>query len=229
MVWVQAALLFCSSLRGSRGCAATIENNSSRDRCAQVELVRCETALRRITASRDRRPSGGGYLPPCEVQYFRTCNVCRTDAGIKSKQLHPNWGAWRGEGESAVAVRVDGGHVEPRLVAITFLPMGKDADAPFQGYLQGSFFPSSNRKAIEPSVALNRLVLDEATSLAAEAVVWLSRYDGSALVREGNTKFSAEQAARAAIDLLVWCVMFPASVATNLLDPRPSQRRSWQG
>jgi hypothetical protein len=68
---------------------------------------------------------------------------------------------------------------------------------PFNGYLHGSFFPTSNRKAIDAGVALNRLLLDEATALAAATVRWLTGENCTAAL-------GPVAAARAAVDFLVW-------------------------
>lgn len=119
------------------------------------------------------------------------------DEGLESKQLPDSWRGWTGDGDAALAVRIDIGPVHPRLY--TFLPMGRDAVAPFSGYLHGSFFPTSNRKAIDPNVGVNRLVLGEATTLAAETVRWLAL-----LGEDANTPLNPGEAARAAVDLLTW-------------------------
>ena len=92
-------------------------------------------------------------------------------AGVATKQLHGSWKEWSGDGEVALAVRTDNGPVAPRLY--TFLPLSEGAVAPFHGYLHGSFFPTSSRKAIDAAVELNRLLLEEAASLAAATVRWL--------------------------------------------------------
>jgi hypothetical protein len=120
-------------------------------------------------------------------------------SGVETRQLHSSWNGWTGEGEIALAVRVDEGPVTPRLY--THLPMGEGAQAPFQGYLHGSFFPTSNRKAIDSGVALNRLLLQEAAALAAKSVLWLASNEAS---RSRAPFIDAQATARAAVDLLVW-------------------------
>lgn len=119
------------------------------------------------------------------------------DEGLQSKQLPDSWRGWTGDGEAALAVRIDDGRVHPRLY--TFLPMGRDAIAPFRGYLHGSFFPTSNRKAVDPDVRVNRLVLDGATTLAADTICWLTQPGDDA-----DTRLVPGDAARAAVDLLTW-------------------------
>ena len=120
-------------------------------------------------------------------------------AGVATKQLHGSWEKWSGDGEVALAVRMDDGPVTPRLY--TFLPLGEGATAPLNGYLHGSFFPTSSRTAIDASVELNRLLLEEAASLGAETVRWLS---GSAATRRRECIIDTGTAARVAIDFLVW-------------------------
>ena len=120
-------------------------------------------------------------------------------AGVATKQLHGSWKEWSGDGEVALAVRTDNGPVAPRLY--TFLPMSEGAAAPFHGYLHGSFFPTSSRKAIDAAVELNRLLLEEAASLAAATVRWLA---GNTATERRRDAINAGTAARAAVDLLVW-------------------------
>jgi hypothetical protein len=120
-------------------------------------------------------------------------------AGVSSKQLHSSWAAWSGEGEVALAVRLDGGPVAPRLY--TYLPLGEAAIAPFNGYLHGSFFPTSNRKAIDAEVELNQMLLREAIDLAANSAQWISQHSTN---DSKNSLIDVAAAARAAVDLLAW-------------------------
>ena len=120
-------------------------------------------------------------------------------AGVAAKQLHGSWQEWSGDGEVALAVRMDNGPVAPRLY--TFLPMSDGAAAPFHGYLHGSFFPTSSRKAIDSAVELNRLLLERAATLAAATVRWLA---GSTVTERSGEVTDAGTAARAAADLLAW-------------------------
>ena len=120
-------------------------------------------------------------------------------AGVAAKQLHGSWKEWSGDGEVALAVRTDSGPVVPRLY--TFLPMSEGATAPFHGYLHGSFFPTSSRKSIDAGVELNRLLLEEAASLAAETVRWLA---GATATKRCGDAIGAKTKACAAVDLLVW-------------------------
>ncbi len=118
--------------------------------------------------------------------------------GLAAQQLPTSWEGWHGDGEVALAIRLGDGLVHPRLY--TFLPMGRDAEAPFNGYLHGSFFPSSNRKAIDTGVALNQLVLEAAIALAATTVRWIVDQAGKAPL----AGLSRENMACATADLVAW-------------------------
>ncbi|CAM2340728.1 sacsin N-terminal ATP-binding-like domain-containing protein [Burkholderia vietnamiensis] len=120
------------------------------------------------------------------------------DDGVKAKQLHSSWKDWSGVGEVGLAVPLDHEISSPRLY--TFLPMGEGATAPFHGHLHGSFFPSSNRKAVDAGVALNRLLLTQAVTLAAASVRWLADRDAG----RSHSALTAIARAKASVDLLVW-------------------------
>jgi hypothetical protein len=123
-------------------------------------------------------------------------------SGVDSKQLHPSWNDWKGDGEVALAVRLDEGLVSPRFY--TYLPMGREAIAPFNGYLHGTFFPGSSRKSLDAGIELNRLILIEAASLAGETIGWLSRFTPAPQTENSSAVLDEAAAARATTDLLVW-------------------------
>lgn len=119
---------------------------------------------------------------------------------LESGALPEGWRGWKGAGEVAVAVPIgeERPGFNPRLY--TFLPMGRGATSPFRGHLHGSFFPSSNRTNLDPTVKVNSLVLEHAIGLAADTARWLKERGSSG--RDGPVP--AITAARAAVDLLVW-------------------------
>ena len=133
-----------------------------------------------------------GTVPECAMN-------AAIETGVAAKQLHGSWKEWSGDGEVALAVRIDNGPVAPRLY--TFLPMSEGATAPFHGYLHGSFFPTSSRKAIDSAVELNRLLLEESAILAAETVRWLA---GNTATEPNGDLIDPSSAACAAADLLAW-------------------------
>lgn len=118
--------------------------------------------------------------------------------GVEQKQLHSHWLDWEGDGEVALAVRLDAQVASTRLYA--FLPLGDQAVAPFQGYMHGTFFPSSNRKTLDAEIALNALHVREAIGLAAETAIWLAGLAD----RGGSSDITPGEAALAAADFLVW-------------------------
>ena len=120
--------------------------------------------------------------------------------GLESGALPQSWKGWKGAGEVAVAVPI--GEDRPGFNArlYTFLPMGRGATSPFRGHLHGSFFPSSNRMSLDPTVRVNSLVLEHAVKLAAATAQWLTKH-GSAM---RDAQVPAVTAARAAVDLLIW-------------------------
>ncbi len=118
--------------------------------------------------------------------------------GIRQKKLHTNWNKWQGQGEVALAVRLDKVVNSPRLY--TYLPLGEQAIAPFSGYLHASFFPTSNRNYIDIQIKLNAILLDEATSIAATAIAMLSTVSRVEISRQLD---SVERAC-AVVDLLCW-------------------------
>lgn len=135
--------------------------------------------------------------------------------GLESGALPESWKGWKGSGEVAVAVPIgeDWPEFNPRLY--TFLPMGRGATSPFGGHLHGSFFPSSNRTSLDPSIRVNALVLENAVSLAAATADWLSK-NGSAAQ---DATVPIVTAARAAVDLLIWST--PASLLQGDGDGAP--------
>ncbi|WP_455270922.1 sacsin N-terminal ATP-binding-like domain-containing protein [Rhizobium herbae] len=119
-------------------------------------------------------------------------------AGIEQTQLHSHFAEWRGDGEVALAVRLDKTSDGPSRL-YTFLPMGEQANSPFNGYLHASFFPTANRKGLDGKIRLNAMLLEMAADLAARTVAWLVRDEGH--LARGLT---AEERALAAVDLLCW-------------------------
>ncbi|MBE3640520.1 sacsin N-terminal ATP-binding-like domain-containing protein [Mangrovicoccus algicola] len=121
--------------------------------------------------------------------------------GIETTQLHGSWESWSGMGEVALALRLDADINAPRLY--TYLPMGEGAAAPLPAHFHGSFFPTSNRKALDASVALNRLLLDEGAKLAARCLFWLTTIPLDETYAQ-NPMLPTEERARVAVDLLTW-------------------------
>ena len=119
-------------------------------------------------------------------------------SGISRRELNEHWEGWRGEGEVAVAARLDSTVASPRLY--TSLPMGEQASAPFSGHLHGTFFPSSSRKSLSASVQLNAVLLKEASGLAAKTILHIVT-DPRAC---SATALTVQERATVVADLLSW-------------------------
>lgn len=129
------------------------------------------------------------------------------NAGIAAKQLHSHWADWKGKGDVAVAIRMDAASISNSRL-YTYLPMGDQAEAPFAGYLHGSFFPTANRKGLDGKVRLNAMLLEAAADLAASTIAWL-------VSNAARDVLGAEDRARAGVDLLCWR---PSKVFTTSAD-----------
>lgn len=141
--------------------------------------------------------SGGRHLiARCPVD--ETAMIEAITVGVEQTQLHSHWSEWKGDGEVALAVRLDeSDDVSSRLY--TFLPMGEQAHAPFRGYLHASFFPTANRKGLDGKVRLNAMLLEKSADLAAETVAWLVKSNSHEM---GG--LTVEERARVAVDLMCW-------------------------
>ena len=120
--------------------------------------------------------------------------------GLESGALPKSWKGWKGAGEVAVAIPVGEERIDfnPRLY--TFLPMGRGATSPFRGHLHGSFFPSSNRMSLDPTVRVNALVLDHAVKLSSATARWMTEHTAGG----DSSDVSSVTAGRVAVDLLMW-------------------------
>ncbi|MDE7548431.1 DUF3883 domain-containing protein [Acetobacter fabarum] len=118
--------------------------------------------------------------------------------GIETKQLHKHWEKWGGDGEVALAVRLDAMLPQTRLY--TYLPMGTQAVSPFNGFLHGTFFPNSSRTAVDGSIRLNALLAETAAALAAATIATLV----SPAADGASPKLDKVKRASAVVDLLAW-------------------------
>ena len=165
---------------------------------AEYAFTRSEETLSATDIALSRVKLGGGLFLVCRQSVPEADMKKAIATGIYRKELHEHWAKWAGDGEVAVAVRLDAMVPSSRLY--TFLPMGEQAEAPFQGYLHGSFSTSANRKSLNARVQLNALLLTKATTLAAKAIHRL--ITGSiASIKHGLT---VEECATAVVDLLCW-------------------------
>jgi hypothetical protein len=119
------------------------------------------------------------------------------DLSIQQHQLHTSWKDWKGDGELAVAIRLDDGPVSPNLY--TFLPMGNQAECPFYGYLHGSFYPKADRTSLIAAIPLNSLYIDETVNLCVRTILALRNYK----ISDDNILSHSERE-KVVIDLLTW-------------------------
>lgn len=119
------------------------------------------------------------------------------DKSIEQGKLHQSWEDWKGDGELAVAVKLNGAVKSPRLY--TFLPMGDQVECPFHGYLHGAFYPKADRTILDASIPVNSLYIDEAAKLCVRTILVLR--DTSNI---NKAVFSQDERGTAIIDLLTW-------------------------
>lgn len=150
-----------------------------------------------ISLSRVNLDAAGIFLVARRAVAERTMQEAISEA-ITRKELNDHWERWTGAGDIAIAVRLDALVKTSRLY--TYLPMGEQAAAPFQGYLHGSFFPSSNRKHLSARNRLNAVLLEEAVGLVAEAVFQIAA-DPSGRISSWLTH---DERAGAVSDFMCW-------------------------
>lgn len=131
-------------------------------------------------------------------------------AGVSHRELNDYWETWSGDGEVAVAVRLDSVVEVPRLY--TFLPLGEQAAAPFQGYLNGTFSPSSSREHLDSGIRLNSVLLREAAALAAKAISHLVTEPADS----AGKWLAVEERAAAVVDLLSWSKVDSLGISEEL-------------
>ncbi len=191
-----------SGLDGTTTPLASLTRDETKVRTTQLSVCICDLEASRWLILRDQ----------VDAQAMQAAIT----AGVEAKQLHGSWAGWHGQGEVALAVRLDADVISPRLY--THLPMGEGAVAPFSGHLHGTFFPTSNRKALDAAVELNRLLLGRSAHLAARALLWLAD-EG---VHDDQALLTREERARACADLLAWqtppSLIAPAGSVAEQLD-----------
>ena len=150
-----------------------------------------------IVLSRVNLEAAGIFLVARRAVAERIMQEAISEA-ITRKELNDHWERWTGPGDIAIAVRLDAPVKASRLY--TYLPMGEQAAAPFQGYLHGSFFPSSDRKHLSARNRLNAVLLGEAVGLVAEAVCQIAA-DSTGRISSWLTD---DERAAAVADFMCW-------------------------
>lgn len=126
------------------------------------------------------------------------------DVDIASETLPESWTDWRGDAVVSLAVTAAGEPLKGRLY--TFLPMGRDVEAPLSGHLDAPFFATIERKHVEEGGSLNPYLLAQCRVLAFDAAVL------------AKTVLPDEQARHVVADLLMWTGPEAAVIRQSLLD-----------
>ena len=129
-------------------------------------------------------------------------DVINTD--VASEALPESWSDWRGDAVVSLAVTAAGEPLKGRLY--TFLPMGRDVEAPLSGHLDAPFFATIERKHVEEGGSLNPYLLAQCRVLA---------LDAAALAKAA---LPDEQARHVVADLLMWAGPEAAVIRQSLLD-----------
>ncbi|ESY56845.1 hypothetical protein X744_21110 [Mesorhizobium sp. LNJC372A00] len=126
------------------------------------------------------------------------------DADVATESLPESWTDWRGDAVVSLAVAASGEPIKGRLY--TFLPMGKDVEAPLSGHLDAPFFATIERKNVEEGGTLNPYLLSQCRSLALDAANF------------AKEALADEQARHVVADLLLWTGPQASVIRQTLLD-----------
>jgi hypothetical protein len=110
-------------------------------------------------------------------------------ASVKERSVPQTWQDWVGPARVSVAVPLDKQLDRGRLYC--FLPMGKEAVAPFLGYIDANFYTPIDRRRIHEDCRLNKFFIERAA--------WVCRHAINFLATSGSS-----WAPRAVVDLLCW-------------------------
>ena len=112
------------------------------------------------------------------------------EADVVGERLPESWRKWEGDAVVSLAAAPAGVPITGRL--FNFLPMGSDAAAPLDGYLDAPFYASIDRLKLQQGVDLNAFLLRHCRELAVEA--------GLAI----RTSVVPAEAKRAVVDMTFW-------------------------
>jgi hypothetical protein len=116
---------------------------------------------------------------------------------IQKGQLHEEWEDWSGDGDVAIAIRIDGSTVAPTIY--TYLPMDAEARSPFYGFLNASFFVKLDRRRLDADIVLNSLYFANAGRLCARTI--LAILDSRERL---ESSLSKSEIRSLIVDLLAW-------------------------
>ena len=109
---------------------------------------------------------------------------------VIGERLPESWRKWEGDAVVSLAVAPEGVPIAGRL--FNFLPMGSDAAAPLDGYLDAPFYASIDRQKLQQGVDLNAFLMRHCRELAVQAGIAL------------RTSFASSEAKRAVVDMTFW-------------------------
>ena len=112
------------------------------------------------------------------------------EADVQGERLPESWRGWEGDAVVSLGVACEGAPATGRLY--NFLPMGPDAAAPLDGYLDAPFYASIDRLRLQFGVDLNDFLLRHCRELAIEAGLEI-RYSAT-----------PSEAKRAIVDMTFW-------------------------
>ena len=122
------------------------------------------------------------------IPYAAIMDVITADVG--GDRLPESWLKWEDDAVVSLGVALDSNPVASRLY--NFLPLGIDAHAPFDGYLDAPFYASIDRLKLQQGVDLNEFLLKHCRDLAVEA---------GPVIRQHLVPSTAK---RAMIDMIFW-------------------------
>lgn len=174
-----------------------VSKEGNLENCFSFTRSEIEHRAADLTFSRVSLGESGQYLVARRTVAEDTMKATIAKA-VEFNELDTYWNDWSGPGDVALAVRLDAPQEVSRIY--TYLPMGDQAEAPFPGFLQGSFFPSSNRKSLDAEHLLNALILEHARELVADSLWLLVGMTGTDL----SIPLSDSEAATVVAALMSW-------------------------
>ena len=109
---------------------------------------------------------------------------------VVGERLPEPWRKWEGDAAVSLAVAPEGAPIAGRL--FNFLPMGPDAAAPLDGYLDAPFYASIDRLKVQQGVDLNAFLTRHCRELAIQAGIAI------------RTSVAPVEAKRAVVDMTFW-------------------------
>ena len=136
------------------------------------------------------------------ITFNEVVDVIRRD--VAAERLPESWLLWEGDAVVSLAVASEGPPLDGRLY--NFLPMGPEASAPLNGYLDAPFCSSIDRLRLQVGVELNDLLMKTARALAIEGA------------KLSKAHLAPKHGRQVAIDLILWSGEGADQVRTDLIN-----------